>query len=133
MVDGSVRSLMVVALCAAATLAFEAPNMLAESAPPATPMFIQMPPPRPLAGKPVLRGGIDVKRAWLGAEYRGLIVRKSADRVDGSMTIELQFSGDLISIALNRAGGVAVARAGRRLELTTVGAYQEAQQLLAGS
>jgi len=134
MAGGAVRGLVFVGLCAAAAVAGEARGMLARSAPAAEPAGVEMPPPQgPAGSRPVLRGGIDGKRAWLGAEHRGLIVRKFADRIDGSMSVEIQYRRDLVSIALNRAGGVAVARGGRRIEVTSVEAYEQLQQLLAGS
>ena len=133
MVDSSVRGLVLAGICAAAAVAGEMPATLATSAPAGEPAFVEMPPPRRQSGKPVIRGGVDVKRAWLGAEHRGVILRKFADRADGSVTIEVQYQRDLIAIALNRAGGVAVARGGRRIEVTTVEAFGEVQQLLAGS
>ena len=131
---GAVRGLVFVGMCTALAVAGEERGMLARSAPGVEPTFVEMPPPqRPVAARPVLRGGIDAKRAWLGSEHRGLVVRKFADRVDGSLLVEIQYRRDLVSIALNRAGAVAVARNGRRLELTTVEAFEELQQVLAGS
>jgi hypothetical protein len=53
--------------------------------------------------------------------------------VDGSLLVEIHYRRDLISIALNRAGGVAVARGGKRVEVTSVDAYEHLQQVLAGS
>jgi hypothetical protein len=133
MVDSSVRALVLVGVCAAAALAGEVPATLATSGSAIEPAVVEMPRRRPAAGKPVIRGGVDARRAWLGAEHGGLIVRKVADRADGSVVIDLEFSGDRVSIALNRAGGTAVARGGRRIEVTSPDAYREAQQMLAGS
>jgi hypothetical protein len=134
MAGGAVRGLVFVGLCVVAALAGEERGMLARPAPGPEPAFVEMPPrQRPTAVRPVLRGGIDGKRAWLGAEHRGLIVRKVSSRVDGSMQVELQYRRDVISIALNRAGGVAVARGGTRVEVTSVEAFEQLQQVLAGS
>ena len=133
MVDSSVRALVLVGVCAAAALAGEMPATLATSGSAIEPAFVEMPPPRPVAGKPVIRGGVDSRRAWLGAEHRGLTVRKIADRGDGSVAIDLAFGGDRVSLAVNRAGGTAVVRAGRRIEVLTPDALREVRQMLAGS
>jgi len=129
------RGLVVVGMCAMVAFVGEelgtAPRPAGVMAAP----YVAMPPvPHKLTGnRPVIRGGADTKRTWLGAEHRGLIVQKFSNKADGSLAIELHFRQDHISIALNRAGGVAVARAGRRLEVTSVDAYERLQQLLAGS
>jgi len=133
MVDSSVRALVLVGVCAAAAVAGEVPATLATSGATIEPAFVEMPPRRSAAAKPVIRGAVDARRAWLGAEHRGLIVRKIADRVDGSIGIDLEFGEDRVSIALNRAGGTAVARGGRRIEVTTADAVREAQHMLSGS
>jgi len=133
MVDSSVRALVLVGVCAAAALAGEVPATRATAGATIEPAFVEMPPRRMAGGKPVIRGGVDARRAWLGAEYRGLILRKIADRADGSLAIDVEFGDDRVSIALNRDGGTAVARGGRRIEVTTPDAVREAQQLLSGS
>lgn len=131
---GGVRGLVLVGVCAAAALAGEERGLFAGSTVVAEPVFVEMPPPqRPAALRPVLRGGVDASRAWLGAEHRGLTMRKVANRVDGSLLIEFQYRRDLISIALNRAGGVAVARRGTRVEVSSAEALEQLQQVLAGS
>ena len=129
------RGLVLVGLCAVVALVGEELGRAPRQPVVMAATSVAMPPvPRKLAAqRPVIRGGVDAKRTWLGAEHRGLIVQKFSNKADGSLAIELHFRQDHISIAVNRAGGVAVARAGRRLEVTSAEAFERLQQLLAGS
>lgn len=83
--------------------------------------------------KPVIRGAADGKRAWLGAEHRGLVVSKMANRTDGSLAIDLRFRHDQIVIAVERTGGITVYRGGRGLRVSSVESFERLQQMLAGS
>jgi hypothetical protein len=131
---GAVRGLVFVGMCVAAAVVGEERGLLARATARVEPAFVEMPPPqRKTTVRPVLRGGMDGSRAWLGAEHRGLVVRKFADRTDGSLLVEVHYRRDLISIAINRAGGVAVARGGTRIEVTSEHAYEQLQHVLAGS
>jgi hypothetical protein len=89
--------------------------------------------PRALGQRPRIQGGADARRAWLGAEHRGLIVHKFANKADGSLSLELQFRRDHVSVGVSRSGAVAVARGGRRIDVTSVDAFEQLQGLLAGS
>ena len=134
MIGDSARGLVLVGVCAAAALAAEEGRGAAQPVSQVEPQFVEMPAPRALARqRPRMHGGNDAERAWLGAEHRGLIVQKVAGKADGSVTIELWFRQDRVAIALNRAGGVAVARGGQRIEVTSVEAFERLQLLLAGS
>jgi len=135
MLGESVRWLVFTAMCATVALAGEEQGTAVRKPVVMAAPHVAIPPaPQKLAGqRPVIRGGADAKRTWLGAEHRGLIVQRFSNKADGALAIELHFRQDHISIALNRAGGVAVARGGRRLEVMSVDAYERLQQLLAGS
>ena len=83
--------------------------------------------------KPSIRGAADARRAWLGAEHRGLTIEKVANRVDGSLRVELRYGQDAVSIAIDVNGTIAVARSGRRVRVSSAEAFAQVQRLLAGS
>ena len=85
------------------------------------------------AETPHIRGAVDAKRAWLGAEHRGLTIQKTANRSDRSLAIELRYRQDVVSIAVDAHGIISIARGGKRARITTVDAFERAQQVLAGS
>jgi hypothetical protein len=139
MVGESIRGLVLVGVCAAAALAGESVGTQGATgartrATSAAPSFVEMPPPRRLGvQRPRIQGGVDARRAWLGAEHRGLVVQKFANTADGSLSLELQFRRDHVSVGVSRTGAVAVARGGRRIDISSVEAFEQLQGLLAGS
>jgi hypothetical protein len=82
---------------------------------------------------PLIRGAADAKRAWLGAEHYGLTLHKVANREDRSLTIELRFAQDVVTVGIDAAAVVTVSRGGRAVRVRTPGSLARAQQLLAGS
>lgn len=89
--------------------------------------------PRPASRRPAIRGMADARRVWLGAEHRGLLIQKAANRVDGSLAIELRYGQDAIAIGVDVNGRVTVARGNRRLAVTSAAAFEQVQRLLSGS
>ncbi len=85
------------------------------------------------AQKPAIRGAVDARRAWLGAEHKGLSIQKVSNRSDRSIQIELRYKQDVVAIGVDAAGTVTVARAGRRVRATAPEALERIQQVLAGS
>lgn len=83
--------------------------------------------------KPIIRAAADARRAWLGAEHYGLTVHKFANREDGSLTIELRFAQDGVTVGIDAAAAVTVSRGGRTVRVRTPSSYAQAQQLLASS
>lgn len=136
MVSGSIKGVVRLGLCAAAVLAADERGWLAArvvaavSNPTAPAAVVQT---LPGAGKPVISGGADSARAWLGAEYRGLRVEKVANRKDGSLRVDLRFGQDYVGILIDKGGVVDVARGGARLRVDSQEAYQGLQRVLAGS
>jgi hypothetical protein len=133
MVGGSIRGLVLLGMCAAAVLVADERGLLA--APPAAGIAARVGVVQraPAAGKPVIRGSADAARAWLGAEHRGLRLDKFANRKDGSLLVELRFRHDYVAIAVDNAGGIIVSRGGRRLRVDSPEAFEQLQQVLAGS
>jgi hypothetical protein len=111
------EGLMVLGVCAAAVLGARETTVAAAAA----------------TGKPQIRGMVDARRAWLGAEHRGLTIQKLANRSDRSLAIELRYRQDVLAIGIDAHGIVSVARGGRRVRITTPDALERAQQVLAGS
>jgi hypothetical protein len=70
---------------------------------------------------------------WLGAEHRGLLIQKAANRVDGSLAIDLRYGQDAIAIGVDVNGRIAVARGNRRVAVTSAAAFEQVQRLLSGS
>jgi hypothetical protein len=103
------------------------PLMLARRAVPAPT------PQSPSSRKPTIRGAADANRAWLGAEHKGLTVQKIGSKADRSVTIELRFRQDFVWIGVDAAGSVTVARGGSSIRVSSPEAYEQLQQLLAGS
>jgi hypothetical protein len=133
MVTGACNGVVWVGLCAAAVLAAEARGLIAahETSSAATvAAAVQRSAP---ARRPTIRGAADARRAWLGAEHKGLVVHKVADREDKSLAIELRFRHDVVSVGIDAGAGVTVSRAGRSLRVTSPEAYGQLQALLAGS
>jgi hypothetical protein len=89
--------------------------------------------PRQASRRPAIRGMADARRAWLGAEHRGLLIQKAANRADGSLAIELRYAQDAIAIGIDVNGRVTVARGNRRLAVTSAAAFEQVQRLLSGS
>jgi hypothetical protein len=83
--------------------------------------------------KPVIRGAADTKRAWLGAEFHGLTLHKIANRTDGSLAIDIRFRRDAVTIGIDAAGGITVARGNGSVRLTSAEAFDRLQRVLAGS
>jgi hypothetical protein len=88
---------------------------------------------RQTSRKPTIRGAADARRAWLGAEHRGLTMQKTSNRVDGSLSIELRYGQDAVSIGIDVNGAVAVSRDGRHIRVGTAEALAQVQRLLSGS
>jgi hypothetical protein len=126
-----VKGLLVVGVCAAATLAADHSGCLNALAAP-----VRMEQASIQAGgsrKPVIRGRADARTAWLGAEHRGLTIEKTTNRVDRSIAIELRYRQDVVGINVERSGTVVVLRGGKRVRITTAEAFERVQQVLAGS
>lgn len=83
--------------------------------------------------KPEITGGLDGKRAWMTASYKGLIVRKSSSQADRTTTFQFQYRNDVVSVAIDRDAVVTVARGGRTLAITNPEALLAVQSLLGGS
>ena len=83
--------------------------------------------------KPTIGGAADARRAWLGAEHRGLTVQKTSNRVDGSLTIDLRYGQDFVSIGIDVTGAVAVSRHGRQIRVATAEELAQVQRVLSGS
>ena len=83
--------------------------------------------------RPTIRGAVDARRAWLGAEHRGLTVQKTSNRVDGSLSIDLRYGQDAVSIGIDVNGAVAVSRHGRHVRVATAGDLAQVQRVLSGS
>jgi hypothetical protein len=133
MVNGAVSGVVWVGVCAAALLAGEERGLLAarstmEAA--AAPVAAVQ---RSVTRKPTIRGASDARRAWLGAEHKGLVVQKLANRVDKSLVIELRFRRDAVSVGIDAEAGVTVSRAGRSIHVASPESYASLQELLAGS
>jgi hypothetical protein len=88
---------------------------------------------RQSTGRPVIRGAVDARRAWLGAEHKGLSVQKVSNRLDRSLAIELRFRRDTVTIGIDPAANVTVARGRQSVQLTSADSYERLQLLLAGS
>lgn len=83
--------------------------------------------------KPVIRAAADSRRAWLGAEYQGLMLSKIANRTDGSLAIDVRFRRDALTIGIDAAGGITVARGNASVRVTSAEAFDRLQRVLAGS
>lgn len=123
--SGTIRGLVVAGVCAGAGLGWHVPGLAASGVGPA--------PKTTTARKPVIRGAADAKRAWLGAEYNGLAIHKFANRMDGSLAIEIRFRRDAIAIAIDAAGGVTVSRGNSSVRVGSADAFDRLQRVLAGS
>jgi hypothetical protein len=88
---------------------------------------------RQAIARPVIRGAADARRAWLGAEHKGLTVQKVSNRIDRSLAIELRFRRDIMTISIDPAANVTVARGDQSVQLASADAYERLQQVLAGS
>jgi hypothetical protein len=83
--------------------------------------------------KPEISGGLEGKRAWMNASFKGLAIRKISSRADRTISIELRYRHDLLSVSVDSNAVVTVARAGRAVEITSAEALAEVQALLGGS
>jgi hypothetical protein len=88
---------------------------------------------RQAIARPVIRGAADARRAWLGAEHKGLTVQKVSNRIDRSLAIELRFRRDTTTISIDSAANVTVARGNQSVQLASADSYERLQQVLAGS
>jgi hypothetical protein len=82
---------------------------------------------------PAIKGHADGRRALLTAVYKGLAVIKTSDRADGSMTIDLRYGRDTVTVFLDKAGTATVARGGHTVSVDSPEALRQLQQLLNGS
>jgi len=133
MVGGSIRGLVLLGMCASAVLAADERGMLAAAPAGGIGARVGVVQRTPAAGRPVIRGSADASRAWLGAEHRGLRLDKFANRKDGSLLVDLRFRSDHLAIAIDKAGGITVSRAGRPIRVDSPEAFEQLQQVLAGS
>lgn len=85
------------------------------------------------ARKPIISGAADARRAWLAAEYNGLVIHKVANRTDGSLGLDVRFGHDLLAIAIDAAGTVQVSRGKESVRVGSLEAHDRLQRLLAGS
>jgi hypothetical protein len=83
--------------------------------------------------KPEIAGGLDGKRAWLVANYRGLAVRKTSNQADKTVGIELRHGRDLVGVTVDASGVVTVSRGGHTIAVDSAGALMQVQSLLGGS
>jgi hypothetical protein len=79
-----------------------------------------------------ISGGHDGKIAWLVADYKQLQVRTRGEPAARTVTIELQYRGDLVTIRLVD-GKTTVTRGGRRVFVNSPEALESLQSLLGGS
>jgi hypothetical protein len=136
MVSGSVRVLVWVGICAAAVHTVDEHQTLAAAR---STMVVGQATNTKATERPVLRNGprirgsADAKRAWLGAEHRGLVVNKISNREDGSLSLDLKFRKDHVTIAIEKSGAIVASRGGKTIRVTSVASFERLQQLLAGS
>ena len=86
-----------------------------------------------ISRKPTIRGAADARRAWLGAEHRGLTVQKTSNRVDGSLSIDLRYGQDAVSIGIDVNGALSVSRHGRHIRVASAEELTQVQRVLSGS
>lgn len=88
--------------------------------------------PQDLSG-PQITGQVDRSHARMTATHKGLIVRKTTARADRSFSLELQYHGDVVFLAVDGDGVPAVRRAGGAVRVDSPDALRQVQQVLAGS
>jgi len=139
MTGGALRGLVWLGIGAAAVLAVDERGPLTASSSVAAAMETGRRIERSVAErglpsvKPLIRGGADARRAWLGAQYRGLTVNKIANRTDDSLLIELRFLQDSVAIGVDKSGVVTATRGGTSIRVTSPEAFERLQEVLAGS
>lgn len=79
-----------------------------------------------------ISGGHDGNVAWMVADYKQLQVRTRSEPGTKTVTIELQYRGDLVTIALV-GQKVSVTRGGRRVIVNSPEAVESLQSLIGGS
>jgi len=114
-----VCALAVVAMAGGATAGREAPGV------PAAPAVQRR--------GPEIAGNTDGRHVWMHAEYKGLLVRKLANRSDRTLSIDLRYRLDAVTVAIDKAGVTSVRRGGQSVAIDSPGALEQAQRVLAGS
>jgi hypothetical protein len=94
---------------------------------------VAAPTPAPQSSQPRVVGDTDGRHAWLHAEYKGLLVRKIASKADRTVTIDVRYQRDALTVALNAQGVISVTRGRSTVAITTPDALAAAQTVLAGS
>jgi hypothetical protein len=83
--------------------------------------------------QPQISGDTDGRHAWMTAVHRGLIVRKLANRAKRTVSIELRYHLDAVSVAVDHEGIVSVTRRGRTVAVGSAESIQQVEVLLNGS
>ena len=81
---------------------------------------------------PTIRGGLDGRTAWMGAEFRQLEVRKRTDRSAGTIEMDFRFAGDRVHVAV-APDRIAVTRGKSTVVVDSGGALDRLQDVLGGS
>lgn len=82
---------------------------------------------------PEITGQSDGRHARMTAAHKGLVVTKTSTRADRSLTLEIRYRQDLVSVALDKDAVATVTRGGRALRVDSPEALERLQQVLSGS
>lgn len=98
-----------------------------------TKAFVAVPAAAVAAKKPEITGGVDGKKAWMAAAYKGLVVKKASSQAGRTIAVDLQYHDDQVSILIDENRIVTVVRGGTAVVLSGPESIARVQELLGGS